>query len=342
MRMNHPKSTIQAGIFGARGRRVRRILCVLIVALSTGIASSAQNQRPAPLPSSDLGRDNLSRVAASATELKAVLLKDAGLLVELKRWVAKDATDHGQIISDSDLTNDAIFERLESDIQFRSIATGIVQRYGYLLPRVNPESELGKERELLIQERTKWLAQHQEEELAAARQQNARNLQYARACDPQLDGGCESAPPNSSLTSEGARGRHGAEGQQPPNAIPEQSNSPAYPREGPNPRERERVIQTDAETTGNYPQDQFGNRNEYGQIFSGLDVNFDGGNSGGSLQQVSVNGETEPTGAAAGGGTFANGGGRDVAAGNGLEQGVSSASLSGARQPNGNRETNSY
>jgi polysaccharide export outer membrane protein len=340
--MKQGRATALARLIRTVRKRAPGTACALLAAALGCGATFAQSQRPTPLPSSELGRDNLSRVAASATELKAVLLKDAGLLVELKRWVAKDATDHGQMISDSDLTNDAIFERLESDIQFRSIATGIVQKYGYLLPRVNPESDLGKERELLIQERTKWLAQHQEEELAAARQQNARNLQYARACDPQLDAGCESAPPNSSLTSEGAQGRQGAGGQQPPNAIPEQSNSPAYPREGPNPRDRERVIQTDAETTGNYPQDQFGNRNEYGQIFSGLDANFDGGNSGGSLQQVSVNGETEPTGAAAGGGTFANGGAHDVAEGNGLEQGVSSASLSGAKQPNGNRETNSY
>ncbi len=49
---------------------------------------------------------NLSRVAASAAEIKAVLVKDAGLMVELKHWVAKDATDHGQIVGDSDLTNE--------------------------------------------------------------------------------------------------------------------------------------------------------------------------------------------------------------------------------------------
>ena len=80
--------------------------------------------------------------------------------------------------------NDAIFERLETDVQFRAIATAIVQKYGYLVPRVNPESELGKQQELLVQERTKWLAQHQEEERAAAHQKNLQNnLQTTRACD---------------------------------------------------------------------------------------------------------------------------------------------------------------
>src|SRR5208282_3510439 len=181
--MKHAREVKNARAIRISGRSARGLICVL-VALGLGCgATRAQNQRPAQTTGSDLGRDNLSRVAASATELKSVLLTEVGLLVELKRWVARDATDHGQIISDSDLTNDAIFERLEADTQFRSVATSLVQKYGYLQPKINPESELGKERALLIQERTKWLAQHQEEELAAARQRNSRNLQNARGCD---------------------------------------------------------------------------------------------------------------------------------------------------------------
>ena len=41
---------------------------------------------------SELTKDNLDRVAASPAQLKAVLAKDTGLLVELKRWIAKDAS----------------------------------------------------------------------------------------------------------------------------------------------------------------------------------------------------------------------------------------------------------
>ncbi len=51
--------------------------------------------------------------------------------------------------------------RLENDIQFRSIATALVERYGYLLPKLNPDSDLAKQNALLMQERTKWLAQDQ-------------------------------------------------------------------------------------------------------------------------------------------------------------------------------------
>ncbi|MGH9711506.1 MAG: hypothetical protein ACRD37_13270, partial [Candidatus Acidiferrales bacterium] len=65
----------------------------------------------------------MNRVAASAAQIEAILHANPGLMVELKDWAAKDATDHGQLISDADLTDQAIFDRLELDIQFRSLLT---------------------------------------------------------------------------------------------------------------------------------------------------------------------------------------------------------------------------
>lgn len=78
-----------------------------------------QTRQQSPAPQSELGRQNLTHVAASVGQLVVILHKDPGLMVELKHWIAKDATDHGQVISDSDLTDEAIFDRLESDIAFR-------------------------------------------------------------------------------------------------------------------------------------------------------------------------------------------------------------------------------
>jgi protein involved in polysaccharide export with SLBB domain len=175
------------GAFAASGG----VVALLASLLSFCFAAAAQNQRTNPMPSSELGRDNLKLVAASAGEIKAILFKDAGLMVALKFWVAQDATEHGQIVSESDLTNDAIFERLEEDAQFRSVATALVQRYGYLLPKLNPDSEVAKEHELLVQERTKWQAQNQEEELADARKRRDRNLQNAKSCNSPADPNCE-------------------------------------------------------------------------------------------------------------------------------------------------------
>ena len=140
---------------GRGGRSVRLIASLLAVFLASVTVARAQNetsrQKPS-VPPSELGRENLSRVAASAADIKTILVKDTGLMVELKRWVARDATSQGQIISETDLTDDAIFDRLQSDVQFRSIATQLVQRYGYLVPQLNPDSAAGKEQELLVKE----------------------------------------------------------------------------------------------------------------------------------------------------------------------------------------------
>jgi protein involved in polysaccharide export with SLBB domain len=269
------------------------IACMLTVLMLACSALSAQTQRSAPIPSSDLGRDNLSRVAASATELKAVLLKETGLLVELERWVAKDATSHGQIISDADLTDDAIFERLESDSQFRSLATDIVQRYGYLLPRINPDSELGKERELLVQERTKWLAQHQEEELAAARRRNARSQQGARTCDSPLDSDCEAAPLNSAAVPESpSRGQAHAD-QPSPAETPAQSNPPDFPRGDEYPSERDPVAPRAPNNSNGYPSGKVGDRYDFTQSLINIGQAGDAGASEASLRQLLGSGEGE-------------------------------------------------
>jgi polysaccharide export outer membrane protein len=299
-----------------------------LIALGLGCSAVlAQNQRAAPTVGSDLGRDNLSRVAASAAELKAVLLTDVGLMVELKRWVAKDATDHGQIISDSDLTNDAIFERLESDSQFRAIATAIVQKYGYLVPRVNPESELGKEQELLVQERTKWMAQHQEEERAAAHQKNLQyNLQTTSACDPQLDMDCTSTQPNSPGDNQGSQGRQGPAMQSPQLRAPDQYQSipPNRPGGGENPLERGLLLQTNGDPLNNYPTDQLGDRSDGMQLFAGMGSNQSGAGAGSgsgygsgpgsSLGQLLPGGDNQQGGSDSGGGSLANRMGADMAA----------------------------
>jgi hypothetical protein len=117
---------------------------------------------------SDLASDNQERVAASEAQIVAVLNDDPGLLVELKRWVAKDAADHGQVVEDTDLDDSAIFTRLSRDQKFRAVATRIVQRYGYLLPKLNPESDMGQEHDLLVKERVRLLAAQEERDQTSA------------------------------------------------------------------------------------------------------------------------------------------------------------------------------
>src|SRR5437660_9164161 len=114
--------------------------------------------------SPDLTQENLRRVAASAIQIRSVLVRDEGLMVELKRWVAKEATDSGQIVEDSNLADAAIFERLEQDVAFRSVATRLLQRYAYRTPTSNPNSDFAKEKELVLKERARRLVQIETQE----------------------------------------------------------------------------------------------------------------------------------------------------------------------------------
>lgn len=195
---------------------------------------------------SDLAMQNLSRVAASAAEIKSVLLRDSGLMVEVKRWIAKDATDHGQIVSDSDLTNERIFDRLETDVQFRSVATAIVQRYGYLIPKLNPDSDAASEHRLLIEERTKWLAQNQEEERTKPRQGETGNLQNAGTCDLQRDADCNT-PQTRPSPANGSRQR--SQPAAPPfGTVPSEPNPSNLPSAGGNTTMRAQLTQTDPDS----------------------------------------------------------------------------------------------
>src|SRR6266567_4693888 len=160
----------------------------------TRVAGARDSRAEEP---SGLGKENLGRVAASAAQIRGVLDKDEGLMVELKRWVAKEATDNGQVVEDSKLTDQAIFERLEQDVEFRSVATRLLQRYGYLTPTPNPDSDFAKEKELVLKERARRLVQieSQEDSEALQPQRNDRDLERTATCDPRRDQDCPQQSP---------------------------------------------------------------------------------------------------------------------------------------------------
>src|SRR6266705_5024794 len=120
--------------------------------------SVAKSAGKVPVRTPDIISDNLDRVAASADQILEVLNKEAGLMVELKRLLAQDAGVSGQILEESDLTEGSVADRLRSDVRARVLTTRLLQRYGYLVPRLNPDSDLGAEQRLVRQERAQMLA----------------------------------------------------------------------------------------------------------------------------------------------------------------------------------------
>ena len=133
------------------GRAVQALLLVTILTVPTAVlarplaqqaeapqadAENSTRQETRSLP--DLLSDNLDRVAASDVQILAVVNKEPGLLLELKRVLAQDAAMAGQVLEESELVDSAIAERLRTELRARVLATRLLQRYGFLLPRVNP------------------------------------------------------------------------------------------------------------------------------------------------------------------------------------------------------------
>jgi hypothetical protein len=106
-------------------------------------------------PSVNVTTDNLDRVAASAKQILEILNRDAGLMVEFKHMIAVDASASGQLLEESDMDESARAERLSEDLRTRVLATRLLQRYGYLVPKLNPDSEMAAEHNLAMRERAK-------------------------------------------------------------------------------------------------------------------------------------------------------------------------------------------
>jgi polysaccharide biosynthesis/export protein len=138
-------------------------------------------------PFTDLAADNLDRVAATAEQILEFLKKDAGLMVEYKRLLARDAGAAGQLLDETDLTDAAVIERLNEDLRARVLATRLLQRYGYLQPKVNPDSDLAAEHNLVLQDRASAIA-HSIESNAELRR--LPPMTQTAGCDSELSWDC--------------------------------------------------------------------------------------------------------------------------------------------------------
>jgi len=231
-----------------RQRRYIRVVAILSFVLGGVVFAGAQEQqrqkqqRPSAPPdvpaasqqlTSELTKDNLDRVAASAAQLKEVLLQDTGLLVELKRLIAKEASDNGQVIVDEDLTDNAVYQRLVEDVKFRSIATRLVQKYGYLRPSVNPDSDLGKQQDLVLKERAKRMVQIEAQEDQRALQPEPTDRR-SQNINTSCRGGNydQNNPEDSECEEDGAARRRGDQGTPGAPSPQNEQQQPSAPGQG--------------------------------------------------------------------------------------------------------------
>ena len=249
-------------------------LCAVLALASLNLM--AQSHQQSSIPQSELARQNMERVAATVGQLVAIFHRDPGLMVELKRWIAKDATDHGQLISDSDLTDEAIYDRLENDITFRSVATSLVQKYGFLRPNLNPESPLAQEQQILIRERARYVAQDEAAARAKTRQQQA-DFDEAQYCDPVIKD-CPPVPSTSNPSIQEVPQQQSPN--QPPGNAPGIQNVPTTPQPSQPPPANDvaSLMRTSADDSFLNEQMQSGTSNSSGSTSGGQGFGQTGSN----------------------------------------------------------------
>jgi len=117
--------------------------------------------------------------------------------------MAKQAADRGQIITEQDMADLAILDRLENDPRFRALATRLLQRYGYLTPQTNAQSPEGQEEDLVRKARAARIARAAtdlgpESEPSAATYTSVHTSQPAPSPNPAppVRPGTETLPPD--------------------------------------------------------------------------------------------------------------------------------------------------
>jgi protein involved in polysaccharide export with SLBB domain len=163
---------------------LRLSACCLV---SLALTQRVRPQEQLPAPAADILRNNLSRAGATAEQIFEVLNKEPGLMVEFKQVLARDAGIAGQILVEADLSESAVAERLHSDLHSRILATTLLRRYGYLLPRINPDSDLAAEHNLVLRERAQQIERASER--GGVTREHPRTERIT-ACDPKSEPSC--------------------------------------------------------------------------------------------------------------------------------------------------------
>ena len=256
---------IISGTAVARGRSIVSIAIALVISIPMLFGQARPQTR---VPQSELARQNMAQVSASVIQIVGILHSDPGLMVELKRWIAKDATDHGQLIAETDLSDEAILDRLENDISFRSEATGLLQKFGYLQPTVNPASQLAREQELVMRERVRLVAQQQQQD-RTRNTQTQRTAQQNQVCDRSGDCTRQNVAPSTQNMTQQGGGQQPSEEQE-PQLLPENPSTRPSVRtpQAPSTDITQELIRTSSEDPSlgeSNDSDTIGNSSLYGQ-----------------------------------------------------------------------------
>jgi protein involved in polysaccharide export with SLBB domain len=130
-----------------------RVVTLFGIVLVVSLSSSAQTKdpySPSYRPADTKSRaeqDAEQRVALSADKIIDLLRQEPGLLLEAKRVLVRKAYEQGRILDPDDLTDEALFQLLREDQNFRVLVTREIEDRAYI--RAKPtRDQIEREREL--------------------------------------------------------------------------------------------------------------------------------------------------------------------------------------------------
>ncbi len=134
--------------------RTRSIACALIISFATSslISPAAFAQDAAPRTSetrstrqSGFGEAEIDQsIEMSADRLIDMLRRENGLLLQVKRALARKAYQEGRILDLKDLSDEAVFRLLQQDANIRVLATSEVLKRRYVQALPSPEDSLSR------------------------------------------------------------------------------------------------------------------------------------------------------------------------------------------------------
>src|SRR5262249_24984884 len=128
------------------------MIAVLTVAVS--VCSRAQNQSypndRGQMPKSRAEQEADAKVSFSAETIIAMLRREPGLFLQIKKMLVRTAYEHGRVLDSSDLTDDEVFRLLRENENIRILATHEIEDRSYI--RAKPtQAEIARENALAAQ-----------------------------------------------------------------------------------------------------------------------------------------------------------------------------------------------
>jgi hypothetical protein len=121
-----------------RGRVLLQIAIVLSLGLWPGTEAHSQVKR-AENPNDRAEQEAEQMVSLSAAAIQQILVREPGLLLEVKKTLVRKAYEQGRLLDPGDLSDETLFALLRQDNNVRILATREIEARMYI--RAKPKTD---------------------------------------------------------------------------------------------------------------------------------------------------------------------------------------------------------